>query len=282
VTDATRLSPTEPRPPSPAGCLQPGEHAAALELVRRVRRAVDADLVQAVVFGSRTRGEARPDSDVDLLLIFRALPPDREPQAGHAEALAAGVAWETGVPVEVWSVSLPDLQRGRRTPMLVDALEDGVALWPDGRPVPRIRFTPDDACFCAASLLEHVAEGAREFAARTAARDTAAFRRGRDDLVRLCTALLLMAGETRPRRAGAVRRMLAREQPYLSLSSTDRALLAWAARSYGPGSGDEEAPVPPPPAPVEALAELIERLRGRVRRRLARLACGSRQRFAGR
>src|SRR5205809_7165314 len=110
--------------------LTPRQHAAAMELVRRVRRGVPAELWRALLFGSRARGEARPDSDVDVLLVFRALPPDREPHAGIAERMAEETARDTGVPVTAWSVSLDDLACGRRTPMLVDALDDAVPLWP--------------------------------------------------------------------------------------------------------------------------------------------------------
>src|SRR5688572_20219863 len=113
------------------------ELAAIRELVTRVRQRVGADLVEASLFGSRARGTARPDSDVDILLIFRELPWDREPYATRAEEIAEEVAGETGVPVTVWSVSLIDLQRGNRTPMLVDAMEDALRVWCSGRPLPR-------------------------------------------------------------------------------------------------------------------------------------------------
>jgi predicted nucleotidyltransferase len=267
---------------APVASLRPHECAAALEVVRRVRARVRAELVQAVIFGSKARGEGRPDSDVDLLLIFRALPPDREPHATHAEALAAQVARETGVPVEVWCVSRPDLERGRRPPMLVDSLADAAPLWPEGAAVPQPRFTPDDACFCAGALLERVAEGGREVKARVDAGDPQWVPRLRDDVARLCTALLLLAGETRPRHAGAIRRMLDRERPYLALSPDERRLLAWVARSYGNGHAADEAPVPAPPVPLAVSARLVDRLCALVRRRLDRLACSGRAAFVNR
>ncbi|MBD0319876.1 MAG: nucleotidyltransferase domain-containing protein [Gemmatimonadetes bacterium] len=231
--------------------LTPRQHAAALEVVRRVRLEIHADLWRVLLFGSRARRQARPDSDVDLLLVFRHLPPDREPQAGEAEAIADEVAASSGVPVTVWSVSFPDLERGRRTPMLVDSLDDGVPLWPAGSAPLHLPFTPDDAVWCTARLLERVEEGGEEVQGLLHARDVeGAARRVRDDLVRLCTGLLLLHGETRPRRGDAARRI-----------STADPVLRWAAESFWPPGHEEDAPVPPPPGGFGAAFAAVERLR---------------------
>lgn len=241
--------------------LTPRQQDAAREVVRRVRAEVDAELWRVFLFGSRARREARPDSDVDLLLVFRRLPPDREPQAGEAEDIAEEVAERSGVPVTVWSVSLPDLERGRRTPMLVDALDDGIPLWPEGAAPLNLPFTQQDAVWCTGCLLDRVAEGGAEAPALLRAGDVeGAARRVRDDVVRLCTALLLMHGETRPRRGDAVRR----------IGSGDP-VLRWAAGAWGPPGHEEDAPVPPPPGGFGAAFAAVERLRGEVLRRRAGL-----------
>ncbi|HEY0038008.1 MAG TPA: nucleotidyltransferase domain-containing protein, partial [Longimicrobium sp.] len=242
-------------------------------LVERVRERVPARLLSASLFGSRARGDARPDSDVDVLLIWPRLPPDREPQAGHAEAVADEVASRTGVPVGVWSVSLQDLRQGCRTPMLVDALDDAVPLWPPHTRLPVVPFTPDDARFCASRLLDRVDEGSEEVVQSLRDGSDVWVRRVRDDLVRLCTAALLLAGDTRPRRGDAVRRFLERT-PRLSPAPAERAALAWAARSYPPGHVelDDTAPVPPPPVDVDTLLDLVDRLRALVVARGRRVA----------
>lgn len=250
-----------PSYPDVRAFLTPRQRAAALEVVRRVRVEVDADLWRVFLFGSRARREARPDSDVDLLLVFRRLPPDREPQAGEAEDIADEVAERSGVPVTVWSVSLPDLERGRRTPMLVDALDDGIPLWPEGSAPLHLPFTPDDAVWCIGCLLDRVAEGGAEAPALLRAGDgEGAARRVRDDVVRLCTALLLAHGETRPRRGDAVRRVQSRDP-----------VLGWAAGAFGPPGHEEDAPVPPPPGGFGAAFAAVERLRREVLRGRQRL-----------
>lgn len=254
-------------------CLDAREHAAAMALVHEVRRRVGAKLECALLFGSKARRQARPDSDVDVLLVFKRLPPDREPQATDAERIAEEVAARTGVPLGVWSVSNEDLAPGRRTPMLVDALEDAVPLWPADRDPPRAELTPADALFCAARLLDRVGEGSAEVSARLAAGDAAWARRARDDLVRLCTAVLLLAGETRPRRGDAVRRFLERN-PDFEPGAEGCGVLAWAARSYPRGHVelDDDSPVPPPSVSADAVLDTAERLRQLVlaRGRMAR------------
>lgn len=254
----------------PTATLSAGQAAAARELIRRVRREVDAELVQASLFGSRARGDARPDSDVDVLLVFRRLPEDREPQATHAEALADAVAEESGVPVTAWSVSLVDLECGWRTPMLVDALADAIPLWVAERPLPPISFTAADALWCTGRLLGRVEEGGFEVGdhlSRGASEEAA--KRGRDDVVRLCTALLLLQGRTRPRRAAAVTRAL----PLLGrVHAAQRRVLRWAAASFGPDGRDDGLPVAPPPGGLRGLRETILMLRKVVAAEVDRLA----------
>jgi predicted nucleotidyltransferase len=249
-----------------SGLLDPEELSAVRRVVGRVRRAVAADLVQASLFGSKARGESRHDSDVDILLVFEWLPDDREPYASDAEAIAEEVAFSTGVPVTVWSVSLIDLRMGNRTPMLVDALADSVPIWYRWAPLPSVDFTPADAVRCSEALLTRLAEGSREYSMALEAADWySAARRARDDIVRACTALLLLRGITRPRRADAVHvarfHEFARNAP---LPHVDRAL-RWAADSYGANGREENQAVPIPPCDPDELAAVVDDLHARIR-----------------
>jgi hypothetical protein len=245
------------------------ELRAVQALLRRILRFPGARLAYLVLFGSRARGDDGPASDLDLLLLFEALAPDREPHATWAEEAAEEVARLTGVPLEPWSVSLPDLEVGARTPMLVDALREGVTLWPNAAFHPRVEFTPADAVRCAASLLERTAEGSREVRdARRRGRVRVASLRARDDLVRLATAWVLLHGETEPRRGEAAARALD-----LGLAGDPLAheQLRWAARSYGADGRQEGCLSGPPPHGIGALCEAVERCSDAVDARRMRL-----------
>ena len=251
--------------------LTPAERRAARDFIDRVRRHVRADLVQASLFGSKARGTARPDSDVDILLVFERLAWDREPHATHAEIIAEAVAEHTGIPITTWSVSLPDLDRGNRTPMLVDALEDSVPLWSAGPPIPALPFTPEDALRCVRALLDRLREGSDELGQHLGHRDLpAAALRVRDDVVRGCTAVLLSMGVTRPRRGEAVRRYREVACAAPPPRWVDE-VLHWARESFGEDGRDAERAVPPPPGGIGRAAGAVELLRREVVRRALRL-----------
>jgi predicted nucleotidyltransferase len=76
------------------------------EIVRRLVKAVDPDRI--ILFGSRARGDARPDSDIDLLIIKdtdepgyrRAIPAYR---ALSGMGVPKDIIWRTPAEVEDWS-----------------------------------------------------------------------------------------------------------------------------------------------------------------------------------
>src|SRR5690606_4433850 len=117
----------------------------------------------------------------------------------------------TALRVEPWAVPAADLAVGRRPPRLVDALDDGIPLWPPGAPPIRLAFTPADAVFCAGCLIDWVdAGGAIARRALAEGRRADAAIRIRDDITRMATAALLLDGDTRHRRAGSLHRFARR------------------------------------------------------------------------
>ena len=97
------------------------------EVVERLSRSLD--LVAVVLFGSRARGDWRPWSDYDLLIIawFREGYLDRI-------KLVLDVLADVKIPVEPHPYTpqeaLEMLRRG--SPTIVDALEEGVVLYDSG------------------------------------------------------------------------------------------------------------------------------------------------------
>ena len=246
--------------------LRPDEGEALHALIRRLLERGWPPLLRAALFGSKARGDFDESSDVDVLLVCDVEPADRTAAGAIAATVATGVAAETGVRVEPWTVCARDLEEGRRTPMLVDALTDAVPIWPAGAPPLHVPFTPADAVFCAGRLLEWVSAGGGE--ARLALQEGRlpdAALRARDDIARLATAALLLTGDTRHRRLGSLARF---ERVFVQgglVSPVVRPALAWASAAY-PSDGGRGQEIPPvTPAAIQTaalgceLAALFER-----------------------
>ncbi len=82
------------------------DEAVLAEIRRRLVEAVDPDRI--ILFGSRARGDHRPDSDVDLLLIKDSdLPPHRRVipayQAMAGLLVPTEILWRTPQEIEEWS-----------------------------------------------------------------------------------------------------------------------------------------------------------------------------------
>lgn len=96
--------------------------------------AENLDLVAVWLFGSRARGESRPDSDVDLLVIARGEKPWKE--RGHAYELIYRAAEELGESFLPFSIHLwdpPHLQSRReiRSFFLQEVDRDKIVLFGD-------------------------------------------------------------------------------------------------------------------------------------------------------
>ncbi|CAN5184254.1 nucleotidyltransferase domain-containing protein [soil metagenome] len=87
--------------------MAPGEDAAIEELIRRLVEALGPERIY--LFGSRARGEARPDSDYDLMVVVRGsdLPGYRRDQLAYGALRGMEVAKD----VLVWTSDEFDRRR---------------------------------------------------------------------------------------------------------------------------------------------------------------------------
>ena len=106
--------------------------AKAVAVAREVYDA--ARPLRLILFGSRARGDHRPDSDIDLLLITRQSPEMelREKAAAAAGAAAAG-RYREPVPVQLVWKTAAEYEQMRRTVnhLVARALDEGVLMSPN-------------------------------------------------------------------------------------------------------------------------------------------------------
>jgi hypothetical protein len=110
------------------------EHPFIEQTVRAARAVYGERLVSLALFGSVARRTARPDSDLDLLLVVEGLPHGRRARldtfapverrlAPDVERLA-----ETGTTLELSPVLRTPEEMRTATPLLLDLTEDAVVL----------------------------------------------------------------------------------------------------------------------------------------------------------
>ena len=225
----------------------PLEIAAVRSLIGRIRQPGMPPLFAAVLFGSKARGDADARSDIDVLIVCDVPAGSRARAARAVNAAARQVSRARGVRLHPWTVTRGELRRGRRTPMLVDALADGIPLWPPDLRDVRLPFTRDDAVFCVVCLLDWWREGGRLVRRAIAEGDCElAAARTRDDITRLATAALLLLGETRHRRCDSLLRFRTSFIATGIISPEADKALRWAELAYP--RGDWRGPARPPPS----------------------------------
>ena len=94
-------------------------------LVARIVEACHPE--QIWLFGSRARGQARPDSDWDLLVVV----PDETDDSQFDPLVAWRMSKESGVPADVILCRVSDLREGRRIPNTLgyEVERDGVLIY---------------------------------------------------------------------------------------------------------------------------------------------------------
>lgn len=95
-------------------------------LRRRLAQTLGYELEQVILYGSHARGEARPDSDIDVLIIVRGNVnyPDL---MQRTSSLVAEVSLQNDVVISRTFASLADWKNAR-TPFLINVRREGVAV----------------------------------------------------------------------------------------------------------------------------------------------------------
>lgn len=100
------------------------------EILKRIKETLQrvAPEAQSIVYGSQARGDFRPDSDIDLLIII-----DKERLSVKEEQQITmplyEIEIETGVPISPMIVLKKNWEkRPFKTPFQIDILNEGIAL----------------------------------------------------------------------------------------------------------------------------------------------------------
>jgi len=111
--------------------MTPVERKALEDYVAAVRHHYGPRLVDILIFGSRARGDARPDSDADLVVILKDGDWRFWGEKMRLSDLAYDALLEAGLWIQAWPVSLSAWQEEdlRKVPFFV------VGARPDARPV---------------------------------------------------------------------------------------------------------------------------------------------------
>jgi DNA invertase Pin-like site-specific DNA recombinase/predicted nucleotidyltransferase len=88
-------------------------------------------LVEALVYGSRARGDHRPDSDADLAVILEGEKGDRYEVSGDMAGIAFDVLLETGILVQalpLWEAELKQPERFSNPALIANIKREGLRL----------------------------------------------------------------------------------------------------------------------------------------------------------
>lgn len=96
------------------------------ELSSQLRSCYEDRLVRLVLYGSHARGDARPDSDVDLLVVL-AGPLDRSAEIARIVEFTYDILLRHGVHISALPMSETDFLT-RATPLLMNVRREGTPL----------------------------------------------------------------------------------------------------------------------------------------------------------
>lgn len=111
--------------------LRPAERRAVTRFYRELERALPGRVQRLILYGSKARGDAHPESDVDLLVVVDS----RTQEVEETILDLTARPWEEGVYLEVLEMTPADLaaQCALGTPFIRNVAEEGIPL--KGEPV---------------------------------------------------------------------------------------------------------------------------------------------------
>jgi len=102
-------------------------HRAASVFIERLTGKYE--VAQALIFGSRARGDDRPDSDLDLAIVLQGPRQDFIATKQDMAGLAFDVLMETGIlvqPFPLWEGDLAHPDRFTNPGLIYNIVEDGI------------------------------------------------------------------------------------------------------------------------------------------------------------
>lgn len=111
----------------PSSSVSPGDLTIAQEFVRRLAQHYDPTLFQVTLFGSRARGDADEESDLDLFVALK----EDDPQGAVktvADRIACELTLEYGILVSVFIADREFLKQHEGFAFLEAIKEEGVPL----------------------------------------------------------------------------------------------------------------------------------------------------------
>jgi predicted nucleotidyltransferase len=96
------------------------------ELHTRLKGLHGDRLVRLVLFGSQARGDARPDSDIDIMLVLKD-PVSHEVESDRVVPITAELSLENDVVISTIYMSAERYAR-ERSSLLLNVREEGVAV----------------------------------------------------------------------------------------------------------------------------------------------------------
>ena len=106
--------------------LSPAEVSALAEVKRRIAALYPVHAF--ILFGSKSRGDDRPDSDVDLLVVTRTTLSDAERRRVSHEVFDVNMAHDTLFSTVVIDRGTYESSLWQRLPLLQDVAAEGVAV----------------------------------------------------------------------------------------------------------------------------------------------------------